>query len=55
MNEYEVRVTRRALEQMKEIVHYISNALMALDAADNLLDKMKAAITSCRVLRKNMP
>ena len=45
MNEYEVRVTRRALEQMKEIVHYISNALMALDAADNLLDKMKAEIT----------
>ena len=55
MNEYEVRVTRRALEQMKEIVHYISNALMALDAADNLLDNMKAEITSCRVLRKNMP
>ena len=55
MNEYEVRVIRLALEQMKEIVHYISNALMALDAADNLLDKMKAEITSCRVLRKNMP
>lgn len=30
MNEYEVRVTRQALEQMKEIVHYISNDLMAL-------------------------
>ena len=55
MNEYDVRVTRHVLEQMKEIVHYISNALMALDAADNLLDKMKAEITSCRVLRKNMP
>ena len=38
MNEYEVRVTRQALEQMKEIVHYISNDLMAPDAADNLLD-----------------
>ena len=45
MNEYEVRVTRQALEQMKEIVHYISNDLMAPDAADNLLDKMKAEIT----------
>ena len=44
MNEYEVRVTRQALEQMKEIVHYISNDLMAPDAADNLLDKMKAEI-----------
>ena len=45
MNEYEVRVTRQALEQMKEVVHYISNDLMAPDAADNLLDKMKAEIT----------
>ena len=45
MNEYEVRVTRLALEQMKEIVHYISNDLMAPDAADNLLDKMKEEIT----------
>ena len=45
MNEYEVRVTRLALGQMKEIVHYISNDLMAPDAADNLLDKMKAEIT----------
>ena len=45
MNEYGVRVTRQALEQMKEIVHYISNDLMAPDAADNLLDKMKAEIT----------
>lgn len=45
MNEYEVMVTRQALEQMKEIVHYISNDLMASDAADNLLDKMKSEIT----------
>ena len=45
MNEYEVRVTRLALEQMKEIVHYISNDLMAPDAADNLLDNMKAENT----------
>ena len=44
MNEYEVRVTRQALEQIKEIVHYISNDLMAADAAHNLLDKMKAEI-----------
>ena len=44
MNEYEVRVTRQALEQMKEIMHYISNDLMVPDAADNLLDKMKVEI-----------
>lgn len=45
MKEYEVRVTRQALEQIKEIVHYISNDLMAPDAAHNLLDKMEAEIT----------
>lgn len=45
MNEHEVRVTRQALEQIKEIVHYISNDLMAPDAAHNLLYKMKAEIT----------
>ena len=45
MNEYEVRVTRQALEQIKEMVHYMSNDLMAPDAAHNLLDKMKAEIT----------
>ena len=45
MNEYEVRVTRQVLEQIKEIVHYISNDLMAPDAAHNLLDKIKAEIT----------
>ena len=44
MNEYEVKVTMQALEQMKEIVHYISKDLMAPDAADNLLDKMKVEI-----------
>lgn len=30
MNEYDVRVTRQVLEQMKEIVHYISNDLMII-------------------------
>lgn len=44
MNEYEVKITGQALEQMKEIVRYISNVLMAPDAADNLLDMMKAEI-----------
>ena len=42
MDEYEVRVTRQALEQMKEIVHYISYDLMSPAAADNLLDRFKA-------------
>ena len=52
MNEHEVRVTRQALEQMKEIVHYISNDLMTPDAADNLLDKMKAEMAYMKALQK---
>ena len=52
MNEYEVRVTTQALEQMKEIVHYISNDLMTPDAADNLLDKMKAEMAYMKALQK---
>lgn len=52
MNEYEVRVTRQALEQMKEIVHYISNDLMTPDASDNLLDKMKAEMAYMKALQK---
>lgn len=52
MNEHEVRVTRQALEQIKEIVHYISNDLMAPDAVHNLLDKMKAEITKLSSLPK---
>ena len=44
MDEYEVRVTRQALEQMKEIVHSISYDLMSPAAADNLLDSFKAEI-----------
>ena len=41
-NKYEIKVTRQALEQMREIAHYISYDLMAPEAADNLLDDLKA-------------
>ena len=54
MDEYEVRVTRQALEQMKEIMHYISNDLMVPDAADNLLDKIKAEIMKLSCFPKNL-
>lgn len=43
-NKYEIKVTRQALEQMREIAHYISYDLMAPEAADNLLDDLKASI-----------
>ena len=49
MNKYEVRVTRQAVEQMKKIVHYISNDLLAPDAADRLLDTMKEEITNVTI------
>ena len=37
-NHYEVKVTRQAMEQMREIVHYISKELLAPEAAENLMN-----------------
>ena len=51
-NEYEVKVTRQALEHMREIVHYISYDLMNPKAADNLLDDLKLSILKLSVLPK---
>lgn len=54
-NKYEIKVTRQALEQMREIAHYISYDLMAQEAADNLLDDLKASILKLSVLPKKYP
>lgn len=43
---YEVKVTRQAMAQMKEIVHYISAELLTPEAANKLLDKMSDAIAA---------
>lgn len=51
-NEYEVKVTRQALEQMRAIIHYISYDLMAPEAAQNLLNDLKSAIIKLAVLPK---
>lgn len=50
--EYEVKVTRQAMTQMKEIVHYISAELLAPEAADKLLDKMRDAIAALSFMPK---
>lgn len=54
-NKYEIKVTRQAFEQMREIAHYISYDLMAPEAADNLLDDLKASILKLSVLPKKYP
>lgn len=54
-NKYEIKVTRQALEQMREIAHYISYDLMAPEAADILLDDLKASILKLSVLPKKYP
>ena len=54
-NKYEIKVTRQALEQMREIAHYISYDLMAPEAAYNLLDDLKASILKLSVLPKKYP
>ena len=51
-NEYEVKVTRQALEQMRAIAHYISYDLMAPEATENLLNSLKSAILKLSVLPK---
>lgn len=43
---YEVKITRQAQEQMAEIVDYISHELFAPEAANNLLDRMESSIMS---------
>ena len=48
--EYKVKVTRQAMAQMKEIVQYISVELLAPEAADKLLDKMREAIAKLSVM-----
>ena len=47
MNRYEIRITEYALEQMREIVQYISETLSAPDAAHNLLTTLKSSMTAC--------
>ena len=43
-NEYEVKITRHALEQMRVIAHYISYDLMAPEVAEKLLNDLKSEI-----------
>ena len=51
-HEYEVKVTKQALEHMKSIVHYILYDLMSPGAAENLLRDLKAAIMKLAVMPK---
>ena len=44
MRKYEVKITRQALAQMKEITYYISCELCAPEAANILADKMEKAM-----------
>lgn len=41
---YEVKITAQSESQMAEIVDYITNELLAPDAADNLLTKLEKSI-----------
>lgn len=54
-NECEVKITGQALEQMKSIVHYISNDLLSPEAADRLMKDLKSAIVKLAVLPKKHP
>ena len=55
MNRYDVKITEYALEQMQEIVQYISETLYAPDAAHSLLESIKSAMTACAELPERNP
>lgn len=52
MTFYEVKVTKQAYRQMREIVLYITNELLSPEAAANLLDKMQEAINALSEMPK---
>lgn len=51
-SKYEVRVTRQAMEQMKEIKTYISEELFVPETAERLLEEIKKKMISLAVLPK---
>lgn len=51
---YEVKVTRQAMAQMKEIVHYISAELLAPEAAISCLIKCVMQSLHYLLCRRNM-
>ena len=54
MRKYEVKITRQALAQMKEITYYISCELCAPEAANILADKMEKAMLTLSELPQKM-
>ena len=51
---YEVKVTKQAIEQMKEIAEYITWEILAPDAANKLLDEMENTISSLAEMPNRM-
>jgi plasmid stabilization system protein ParE len=49
---YEVKVTKQAHGQMREIAMYIANECCAPEAAQNLLDKLEASINDLAEMPK---
>ena len=54
IEKYEVKITKQALEQMKEIVDYVAHELLVPDVANNLLNEMEQAINSLANMPKRM-
>lgn len=52
MASYEIKVTKQAYGQMREIVLYIANELSAPEAAENLLNKMQEAVNTLSEMPK---
>ena len=52
---YEVKITKYALEQLREIDEYIINVLMSIEAADSVLAEIESMINSLNCLPRRMP
>lgn len=55
MKHYEVRISDHAVEQMREIVQYISETLCAPDSARDLLSALRSSMAACAELPARNP
>ena len=54
MDEYKVKITPQASEQMLEIFRYISNTLKEPLVAESLLDKLQKSVLSLNIMPKRV-
>lgn len=54
MNEYKIKITPQAREQLLEILSYVSNTLQEPVVAEGLLNKLQESILSLEIMPKRI-